>query len=53
MQAEVLEYEARNADGIKEFKPAGLPETLFRLMEVGKAFIGQIGTEGLHPVPLK
>lgn len=43
VQAEVLEYEARNADGIKEFTPAGLPQSLFSLMDVGKAFIGQIG----------
>lgn len=58
VQAEVLEYEARNADGIKEYSPAGLPPSLFSLMDVGKAFIGQIGglneaSVGLVPTGVK
>lgn len=44
---EVLEYNARNADGIKDFIPGGLPESMFRLVGLAQGFMGDVG--GMHP----
>jgi hypothetical protein len=45
--AEVLEYNARTPEGIKEFMPSGVPESMFRLVNLAQSFIADVG--GVHP----
>ena len=44
--AEVLEYDARKSDGIKDFMPQGVPASLFTLVNLSQAFSADVG--GMH-----
>lgn len=44
--AEVLEYDARKSDGIKDFMPQGVPASMFTLIDRAQGFSADVG--GMH-----
>lgn len=45
--AEVLEYNPRKADGIKDYMPSGVPASMFTLINLAQSFAADVG--GIHP----
>jgi hypothetical protein len=41
--AEILTYDGRNPDAIRDFMPSGLPPSIFGLMDLAKTLAGTIG----------
>ena len=45
--AEVLEYDPRKADGIKDYMPSGVPSSMQWLINSAQGFVADVG--GMHP----